>query len=210
MNFSIPKYLALDIDNTLIFGAEADVFYGRYKRALETAFAQEMKISIEQAQTCLNAYRTAYDGQGELAFETFGISQTCVYDAFCTVNPAGTLPMMKTTIATITRLLKYTKLIAITDGPVEQIDRIFTATGIRREWFTEIIGWERGKGKPKNGSSRIYADVIARYGIAPEEFMMVGDVYSIDVEPARQIGARSVHIGNSPESIADISLLSFT
>ncbi len=210
MNSPIPKYLAFDIDNTLIFGTEADVFYRQYKYALELAFAREMKISVKQAQMCLNAYRTAYDGQGELAFDSFGISQTCVYDAFCTVNPAGALPLMEKTIATIARLREYTKLIAITDGPVEQIDRLFTATGIQRAWFTEIIGWERGKEKPKNGSSQIYTDIIARYGIAPEEFMMVGDVYSIDVEPVRRIGARAVHIGNSPESIPDISLLSFT
>lgn len=89
MNSTIPKYLAFDIDNTLVFGVEADVFYEKYKRALEITFAREMKISLEQAQKCLNAYRRAYDGQGELAFDSFGISQTCVYDAFCTVNPSG-------------------------------------------------------------------------------------------------------------------------
>lgn len=210
MNSPIPKYLAFDIDNTLIFGVEANAFYGRYRYALEVTFARQMKISIEQAQQCLNAYRRAYDGQGELAFETFGVSQTCVYDAFLAVNPAGVLPMMEKTIATMTRLKEKTKLIAITDGPVEQIDRLFTATGIERAWFTEVIGWERGKEKPKNGSSRVFEDVIARYGIAPEEFMMVGDIYSIDVEPVRRIGARAVHIGNSAESIPDISFLSFT
>ncbi len=208
MNSPIPQCLAFDIDNTLIFGIEAQAFYKQYGYALEAIFAQQMKIPLEQAQECLNAYRKAYDGQGERAFDTFALSQTLIYDAFCGVDPLGALPIMHKTIATLDRLQKHTRLIAITDGPVKQIDRLFAATGIQKEWFTEIIGWERGKEKPKNGSSRVFKDVIARYGIAPEEFMMVGDVYSIDVEPVRSIGARAVHIGNSSESISDISSLS--
>lgn len=209
MNLSTPKIIVFDIDQTLIFGREANRFYTRYGRALEIAFAREMGLELERAQECLNAYRRAYDGRGELAFDTFDITSSCVYDAICSVNPAGTLPRMDATIATITHLKDRARLLAITDGPITQARRLFAETGIQIEWFAEVIGWERGKEKPKNGSSRIFEEVISRYNIKSEELVSVGDTRSVDIEPAERIGARSAHIGDLPGSISDISSLTF-
>lgn len=210
MTISSPKLIAFDIDNTLIFGPEAEAFYAQYGRALERSFAQELSLNIDQARTCLNAFRHAYDGRGELAFDAFNLPQTLVYDAICSVCPTGALPRMEKTIALLTQLKERTRIVAITDGPVEQARRLLEQTGIPPEWFVEIIAWERGKERPKNRSSRVFEDVCARYQVLPRDFAMVGDSYTVDIEPAQRLGAQTVHIGNRPESIPDISFMNLT
>lgn len=199
--------MAFDIDNTLIFGPEATQFYAQYSRAIERVFAEKMQISLAQAKICLDAFRQVYDGCGEWAFNVFNLPQTFVYDAFCNTSPVNALPRMEKTIVLLAKLKECTRLVAITDGPLEQAHRLLEQTGIPVKWFTELIAWERGKDKPKNRSSRVFEDVFMRYQINPEDFVMVGDSYAVDIEPVQRIGGQTIHIGNRPESIQDISCI---
>lgn len=208
MNLSQLNVIGFDIDKTLIFGPEAERFYAQYSRALEAAFARERSLSLDSAKQCLDAYRKKYDGRGELAFDAFGLSQSYVYDAICAVDPSGALPIMAATNALLERLHPHVRLVAITDGPIDQAHRLLAATGIRCEWFSEIIGWRRGGEKPKNGSSAIFCNVIERYGILPEEFLMVGDTHAVDVAPVVAVGAKAIHIGNATESLSSVAELS--
>lgn len=40
----------------------------------------------------------------------------------------------------------------------------------------------------------VYADVLRRYDLAPEQFVMVGDSLRSDVLPVLEIGARAIHV----------------
>ena len=207
MNISNIKVIAFDVDSTLIYGPEAKKFYSQYGQAMEIAFAREMKLTLDQSRECLNAYRAAYDGRGELAFTTFGLSPDVPYEAICSVDPAGQLPRMGKSIETLEKLKEKVKIIVITDGPVEQAQKLFIQTGIREDWFEEIICWQKGSLKPKDGSSRIYQEVLNRYELKPEELLMVGDTHSVDIAPAQHLGIQTLHIGDRPESVSDISFL---
>lgn len=207
MNISNIKVIAFDVDSTLIYGPEAKKFYARYGQAMEIAFAREMQLTLDQSKECLNAYRAAYDGRGELAFTTFGLSPDVPYEAICSIDPDGQLPQMSKTIETLEKLKEKVKMIVITDGPIEQARRLFTQTGISEELFVEIICWQRGSPKPKDGLSKIYQEVLDRYDLRPEELLMVGDTHSVDIAPAQHLGIQTLHIGDRPESVPDISFL---
>ena len=207
MNISNIKIIAFDVDSTLIFGPEAKKFYSLYGQAMEIAFAREMNLSLDQSRECLNAYRTAYDGRGELAFNTFGLSPDVPYEAICSVDPDGQLPRMNKTIETLEKLKEKVKMIVITDGPIEQARKLFIQTGISEDLFVEIICWQRGGPKPKDGSPKIYQDVLDRYELKPEELLMVGDTHSVDIVPAAHLGIQTLHIGSQPGCATDISVL---
>ncbi len=201
-----PTLIAFDVDSTLIYGPEAVQFYRQYSTALELAFATCANISFIESQNRLNACRAANDGRGELAFAQYGYSIDNVYDAICSVSPQN-LPKMNQTVAVLKFLQQKATLIAITDGPDLQVQRLFAATGIDSSIFTEIISWQRGKPMPKYGRSDVFATLANRYDIDPNRILMVGDTLSVDIIPARAAGINAIHIGASPDSIPNITYL---
>lgn len=206
MSNPLPLLIAFDVDKTLVFGPEADQFYRLYYLAIERAFAVCAGISLSESKAQLDAFRADNNGRGELAFPAEGYALDNVYDAICSVDPTG-LPRMEKTIATLTALQKRATLIAITDGPDLQAERLFTATGIDPSLFTEIICWQRGAPMPKGGRDEVFTALSQRYGIHPSQILMVGDALEIDILPARRAGLSAMLIGDGPDAIPDITSL---
>ena len=206
MSNPLPQLIAFDVDNTLIFGPEADQFYRLYSAALERAFAMCAGISLSESKVQLDAFRAAHNGRGELAFPAAGYALDNVYDAICSVDPTR-LPRMEKTIATLTALQKHATLIAITDGPDLQAERLFAATGIDPSLFTEIICWQRGSPMPKGGRDEVFTALSQRYHVHPSQILMVGDALEIDILPARRAGLNTMFIGDGPDAIPNITHL---
>lgn len=201
-----PKIIAFDIDNTLVVGPEAQMFYREYSRALEVAFAQRANISLRDSKTCLNVFRVTNNGCGELAFPAFGFSLDDAYDAICSVSPAR-LPRMDASATTLAALKSCAILVAITDSPATQALRLLGHVGIDTALFREIIAWERGSTMPKGGKSKVFVDLAMRYGFRPEDILMVGDSLETDINPARDVGLQTLRIGNETESLPNITSL---
>lgn len=201
-----PKVIAFDIDNTLVVGPEAQVFYREYARALEAAFAKKANISLQDSKTCLDVFRLTNNGRGELAFPAFGFSLDDAYDAICRVSPTQ-IPRMDLSAMALAELKSHAVLVAITDGPAVQAMRLLNHVGIDITLFSEFVAWERGGTMPKCGKSDVFVDLVTRYRLDPEEILMVGDSLETDIIPAREVGLQTLRIGNEPGSLPNIDSL---
>ena len=196
---SIPQQMILfDIDNTLVYGSNAQLFYREYSRLLEETIARELTISKKEAVQIANDHRARFNGCGEKAFETHHIPEHVWYDALCTLNPEAYLKPLPRTNELLRFLNKRNMIVgAITDGPEAQIDRICRAAHIDTSLFAFLIGWKRGKQKPKNGSSTIFTTLCSERSISETKTIMVGDSLHTDIFPSLQAGLSAIHI-NSP------------
>lgn len=97
--------------------------------------------------------------------------------------PVELLPGVPEVVPQLAQLLP---LILITKGDLFDQESKLARSGIG-EHFTHI---EIVREKDAN----VYATILARYGIAPEEFLMVGNSLRSDILPVLTIGGRAVHI----------------
>lgn len=191
------KFILFDIDNTLVYGKKADRYYSRYPRALEKELARCLGVSLSKAKAVADKYRTEYAGRGELAFEYLGFGMECWFDAIQSIDPKKylePLPKVKKLLLALKR--KGLKLVAVTDGPRPQAERILRAVGINPNVFEFLIGWERGNLPPKFGSADIFRKLIRQLKVRPEEMLMVGDSVPIDIIPAMEVGLKAVYIAD--------------
>jgi len=194
------KLLLFDIDNTLVFGAKAEVYYKQYSLTLEKALAQSLNIDIAQATEIANYHRLKYHGRGEKAFETYNLDMAIWHESIRTIDTKMLEPM-----ASVQKLLTSLKndgyiLGAITDSPVLQAEKILKRVGIDKNIFTTFIGWENGRPMPKGGSSEIYKKLLLEYKINPNEAFMIGDSLETDIIPADSCGMKVLHISQTNKS----------
>ena len=73
-----------DIDNTLVYGKKASIFYGHYARILEKSLAEALGIELLEGIKIADEHRAKYDGMGEKAFQTFRLGMDILYDTTVT------------------------------------------------------------------------------------------------------------------------------
>lgn len=192
--------ILFDIDNTLVYGEKASIFYRHYSRILEKTLAQSLGVDLKEGIRIANEHRKIFNGQGEKAFETYTIPMETWYDALCLLDPDRFLEPLPSADKLL-RQLKEQKIIvgAITDGPRAQVERILSAVKINIGNIDFIIGWERGKIMPKYGSSAIFEKVCAEKGIPRIKTVMVGDSLGSDVLPALLVGLKAIYISDSKD-----------
>lgn len=196
------KLILFDIDNTLVFGPEAKVFYLQYSIALEKAFARALGLDHKEAKRIVDDHRVKYNGQGERAFVTHSLDMAFWYDAICSLEPKVFLVDLPPVRNLLTQLkVDGYRIGAITDGPTKQAEKILSTIGVDKNIFSLFIGWELGMPLPKGGSKNVYQKVLSEYALLPKEVMMVGDSLGSDILPASEVGLRVVHIGTHGHSV---------
>jgi FMN phosphatase YigB (HAD superfamily) len=186
-----------DIDNTLVYGKKASIFYGHYARILEKSLAEALGIELLEGIKIAGEHRAKYDGMGEKAFQTYNLGMDILYDALIKLDPEKYLEALPVTDKVIKSLKAEDIIIgAITDGPRELVNKIFAAADIDISLFNFIIGWERGSPMPKYGSGHIYENVCMKNAITKERAVMVGDSLYSDVLPALRVGLKAIYISD--------------
>ena len=189
------KILLFDIDNTLVFGSEAQRFYAQYSQKLEENLALLAGITLGEANKLANKYRSQNDGRGELVFEDLQLDSDYWYQTLLSMDPANfLLPLPR-----VNQLLKQYQeegwqLGAITDGPTPLAERILFQTKINKKIFRFFRGWNRGQRRPKDGRTDVFFEAADFFQSQPNEITMVGDSQSCDIAPARLAGLKTILI----------------
>jgi FMN phosphatase YigB (HAD superfamily) len=187
--------ILFDVDNTLVYGKKAALFYGQYSRIMEKSLVEALGIELFEGTKIIKEHREKYGGMGEKAFETYRLSMDLCYDELVKLDPERYLEPLPAVNKIVGSLRGEGRTIGvITDGPRPLIDRIFHAAGIDASLFDFMIGWERGSVMPKYGSGHIYEDVCERNKVARDRTVMIGDSLYTDILPAVGVGLQAVHI----------------
>lgn len=183
-----------DIDNTLIFGVGARNYYSLYSQLIEGLVAKKMGISLIEAKTLVDKIREENDGRGELILDKLNL-QWDWYDEILKLDPNEYIKKIPETVNTIQSLkgLKK-KLVALTDGPLPQVNRILESAGLACSDFDLIIGWKKGEIKPKSGNSSIFRKICFDLQCNPRKTAMIGDSLEVDILPAIKAGMKTVLI----------------
>lgn len=185
------KTIFFDLDNTLVYGEDASRYYEQYPLLLEKTLGLCLEIPLEKSKQIADDHRARFSGQGERAFETYGIGLSEWYEAMCTLDPSTNIRPLPQ-IQDFLRRLKANgyKLGVITDGPAVQADKILMAAGIDKDLFSTFIAWEKDSAFPKGGKNDIYQKIISDEKLDPSEILMVGDSIETDITPAAACGIR--------------------
>ncbi len=195
------KLILFDIDNTLVYGGSSPQYYQQYPPLLEKTLASCLGISTEEAKCIANRHRKAFSGRGEKAFETYGVGFLEWHEAICGLDPRpfiGKMPQVQFLLRSL-KGLGYERG-AITDGPIDQADRILSCAGIDKSIFSLFIGWVKGETMPKGGGDEIFKKIISEKKLMPKEILMVGDSVSSDILPARNCGMNVLHVKGDGKS----------
>jgi FMN phosphatase YigB (HAD superfamily) len=190
------KLILFDVDNTLVFGNNANKFYNQYYLALQKLVSSKMKISEKKARHIINMHiKNGF--RSETILTKWGIDMALLYNALLKINPSDYLKP----VPFITNLLEDLKdkrmiLGILTDSPIFITNHILRAVGIEKKVFDFCIGWERGRKMPKAGSVRIFCDICKKYNLKPKEIIMIGDSLESDITPAKKVGLNTIFISN--------------
>lgn len=195
------KQIIFDVDNTLVYGEEAKTYYSQYPKVLEKTLANCLAISLEEAKIIADKTRHENTGRGELTFINMNLGIEKWYDAISTINPSEYLKPNSSVNKILQSIVKNgINIGAITDGPIGHLDKICQAANLDKSIFDFCIGWQRGKDKPKGGSSKIYREMITKLKLKPNEILMIGDSLADDIIPAAECGLEVLHISTTQKS----------
>lgn len=191
--------ICFDVDETLIYGSQADKFFGARRCALIELVAREKDVSLKEATDLINAQRQL-GKRGSDALGSLGISTDKWYDTLCSIDPSGVNEA--TEVKQILKTLKAAgmRLIAITDDPLYQSERVLQASGIDPDIFDKRIGWQKGQPRPKDIGTTVFSDLVVDLGCNPEEMLMIGDRIDQDIKPALRAGYKVALINNTQAS----------
>lgn len=203
INKNKVKVILFDVDNTLVYGKDAQKFYSEYSKTLETLLARRLDTSKNEAKIVADAFRKRFKGHGEKSFDALGIGIDAWYEEIFKIDPAKYIKPMKKSNVLLRELSKEGFIIgAVTDGPTEQSRRIMKVAQIDYKIFDILIGWEKGKEMPKAGSSKIFKDICRERKLKPGNIMMIGDSLSADILPAKSVGLDVIHVrGDMVETV---------
>lgn len=194
INYMAIKLILFDIDNTLIFGKNADKFYNQYYLALQKLVSLKMKLSEVEAKNIIIEHILS-GFRSETILNKLGIDMILLYNILIKLSPSNYLkpaPSVKNILRKLRN--KNVKLGFITDSPLLVAYRILEATKIEREIFDIRIGWQKGRKMPKAGSIKIYKAICKKYRLNPQEIIMIGDSLENDITPARKAGFHTIFI----------------
>ncbi len=185
------KVIIFDLDGTLYISSEV---YKKFAEAAYYTYAKIKKTSVEEARVVLEQRREemkkerGYAVPYTLALISFGIPIEQWHKENIEFFDAGEyLEEDKELQKMLKDLKKRFRLAVLTNNNRIQTERILKTLGIE-ELFDSIFTYESFKLIKPN--PEIFEMVINRLKLSPEQCLMVGDRYDVDLVPAKEIGMR--------------------
>lgn len=95
----------------------------------------------------------------------------------------------------------------LTNSPTRQTNRILEAVGLSGSNFDHLFTWEKGKEPPKP-SKEPFLFIFRKFGIKPEECMMVGNEIRVDLRVAHSLNIHTIGINleTKPDENVDFTI----
>lgn len=195
------KIILFDLDGTLYKSAEV---YQKFAEAAYHTYARVKNTTIEKAKELLEAKRNemkkerGYAVPYTLALQAFDIPIERWHEENIKFFDAGTyLSEDKKLQNVLKRLKNRYKLGVLTNNNKIQTERILSGLGIEK-YFDFVFTYESFKLIKPN--SEIFEKIMKKMGVKPDECLMVGDRYDVDLVPAEEIGMEIFEV-KGPEDI---------
>ncbi|MGQ9465175.1 MAG: HAD family hydrolase [bacterium] len=198
------KVIIFDLDGTLYKSPE---IYQKFAEAAYYTYAKLRKTTIEQAKSILETRREeikrqrGYPVPYTLALLSLDIPIEAWHKENIKFFDPGKYLQPDIQLKRILKELKIVyQLAVLTNNNRIQTDRILRALGIK-DLFSHIFTYETFKLIKPN--LEIFRQVIQKLNLRPEECMMVGDRYDVDLVPAKEIGMQIFEV-KGPEDISKL------
>ncbi len=198
------KAIIFDLDGTLYKSPEV---YQQFAEAAYHTYAKIKNTTKEKAKEILEKKREelrkirGFPVPYTLALIEFGISIEKWHEENIAFFDAGAFLKPDTELKQVLQKLKQKYIIAVlTNNNKIQTDRILGALDIK-DLFDYIFTYESFKLIKPN--PEIFRNVVNKLGLKPDECLMVGDRYDVDLVPAKEIGMKIYEV-KGPEQIPDL------
>lgn len=196
------KAVIFDLDKTLF---DSDGYYNAIREATIEALGLRLGLSLEIVQQRIDALRESLRQQGmrlrqhDIALE-FGVSPEDLDQLIADrVDPQEYISDERRIKEQVMALKAEGKKVAIlTDGPVRQAMNVLRVIGIAGHLDGVFTSGEMGYYKPEQ---KLFDAVLTRLGVTPQEAVMVGDSYDLDIKPAEALGMRTVLIKGPEDAL---------
>ncbi len=162
-------------------------------KQLEYSFRRSMMDRYEPFYTCTS-------NSLDYCIEAFGVNMTAD-QRFSLIKRYQTLPVYKDVIGCLSSISERSdfNIYALTNGPHEDIERLFEDVAIR-QYFKDIVSVDEiGKYKPDRA---VYSHFLKRSGASAEDsYLVSGNAF--DVIGASSYGMRSIFIRRTKQQIMD-------
>ena len=203
-NVAIIKNIIFDLDGTLYNSPEV---FRQFAEAAYYTYAKVTKIPIEEAKKILEKRRAELARQKgfavpyTLALISYGVPiETWHEENVAFFDPADFLAPNPALRDSLLKLKKKYRLVVLTNNNKIQTRRIIKALGLDGV-FHDVFTFNTFKLlKPHPG---ILKSVLERLAARPEECLMVGDRYEVDLVPARELGMKIFEV-KGPDDIRKI------
>lgn len=197
--------LIFDMDGTLYkLKGGSFVASGIYDEMIKNTvnyLASKLDINYKQAEAKLKDIRTRHGNSISIGIEQeLGFDRYEYFKVGWNINPEGHVEVADDINKLINTLSKKYKLVILSDAPRVWIERVLRYLNIA-EYFGDNIFSGEGNIRKSFGNAHPY--ILEKLQLQPEECIVVGDEEANDILPAKQVGMRTVFIGDHTSEIAD-------
>jgi putative hydrolase of the HAD superfamily len=195
------KVILFDLDGTLY---ESETVRKKFAEAAYSTLATLKNITVEEAKTLIEARREELlEKQGfpapyTLALVSYGLPIEMWHKQNVTFfDPRDYLKKDSTLKTTLERLKTNYRLAILTNNNDTQTERILEALGVDG-LFDRVFTYNTFKVLKPN--PEFFKQAAHAFGVKPNECLVIGDRYHVDLDPAKQLGMRIYEV-NGPEDI---------
>lgn len=200
------KVIIFDLDGTLY---KSDEIRQKFVKAAYYTLAEFKNISVENAQTLIEERRDALKRkQGfpvpyTLTLVSYGVPIPLWHkENIKFFDPRDYLNKDEKLKKSMIRLSEHYKLAILTNNNGVQTARILQALDLD-DLFERVFTYNSFELlKP---DLRFFERAASEMGVKPEECIVVGDRYNVDLEPAKKLGMDTYEV-NGPEDIYNLPL----
>jgi len=199
------KVIFFDLDGTLYKSTE---IRQKFAEAAYYTFSKYKNTSIENAQKLIEERREQLgEKQGDsvpytLTLRSFGIPIEIWHkENIEHLDPRQHLVQDERLKKSLIELKNHYRLAILTNNNDTQANRVIEALGLQ-DIFEKVYTYNSFKIlKP---DQEFFTKAVEDLEVAPEECLIVGDRYNVDLEPAKELNMRTCKV-NGPEDIYQIS-----
>lgn len=202
------KSIIFDQDETLIHPNTG--LYEQYVLERAKDFAKTFGVdNINRAkQMALQMKIEQCDDSTIKLYDIMKIPRSVWYDKINSIDVRPFLRKDRKLKKFLVKLKKHGLLtFLLTNSPTRQSSKILEAVGLSDSNFDHIFAWKKGKEPPKP-SKQPFLFIFRKFGLQPEECIMVGNEIKVDLHVAHSLNINTVGINleTKPDKNVDFTI----
>lgn len=202
MNDTKKKVVIFDLDGTLYpFNGGSYESSGLRKQVLRNVIIyieNKLKISSEAAKNILNDIVGKYREEISIGLEKeFGFDRYEYFNTVWDIDPKPIIILPKDLRKDLLEAKENHEILLLSDAPQVWIKNVLSYLDILDLFEGKIFS---GEGAVRKSFSNALENIIAKFNLKAEEFIMIGDQEETDILPAKTAGMKTIFINSEHKS----------